>query len=226
MAKVLLDVGAHIGETLKVARDPKWGFDAIYCFEPAPQCWDQIEALADQRVTLLPFGLWSEDATLTLHDPGLVGASLMSAKSLTSDSVEVQLRSASEWFAANVSASDEVIVKINCEGAECEILEALLTAGELSKIDELVVHFDVKKVPGKESEERRIRDKLEAAGVPYRDADTIFFGKNIYDKTTNWLEYYHATGPKRLLYSVVRRAEFAIRGPIYEFRVRYLRLRP
>jgi len=33
--RIFLDVGGHHGETLDVALDPRWGFDKIYCFEPA-----------------------------------------------------------------------------------------------------------------------------------------------------------------------------------------------
>jgi hypothetical protein len=42
--KVFLDVGAHLGETLEAALDPRYAFDRIYCFEPAQTCRAQLEA--------------------------------------------------------------------------------------------------------------------------------------------------------------------------------------
>ena len=48
--KVFLDVGAHLGETLEVVQDRRWGFERIVSFEPAPGCWPHVEAVAGERV--------------------------------------------------------------------------------------------------------------------------------------------------------------------------------
>ena len=220
MAKVLLDIGAHSGETLEVAMAPRWAFDRIHCIEPAPQCWARLEELADERVQIHRFGLWSSDATLELHDPGMVGASLFESKRRSGTSVEVELRDAADWFEQHVSGEDEVVVKLNCEGAECDILDRLLAAGELSKVDEMVVHFDVRKVPGQAHREAATRAALDAAEVPYRPAESIFFGRNVTEKTENWLAWYEASGVARWRHSVLRRAEFAARTRLYRVRHR------
>lgn len=220
MAKVMIDVGAHLGETLAVAMEPAWGFDRIYSFEPAPVCWPALHELADDRVEVLPFGLWSSDETLTLYDPGSIGASVHRSKPSHGASVEIQVRDAAVWFRENVRASDEVVMKLNCEGAECEVLDRLLDEGELSKVDELLVHFDVRKVPGEERREADTRERLDRAGVSYRPAEQLFFGRTTQEKTRNWLAWYHAAGPARLKYSVLRRAEFAVRARVYYLRVR------
>jgi len=223
MAKVFLDIGAHVGETLQVAMEPRWGFDRIYSFEPAPQCWPVLEAMADERVIILPFGLWSSDATLVLHDPGQVGASLIEDKKLTGTVSEVEVRDAAAWFEENVRASDEVVVKVNCEGAECDVLDRLLEADQLSKVDELLVHFDVRKIDSRRHREAETRSRLDAAAIPYRPADQIFFGRNVHDKTVNWLSWYDATGIRRLRYSVVRRYEFAARVRVFDAKQRLTR---
>jgi len=220
MARVFLDVGAHVGETLQVAMEPRWGFDRIHSFEPAPQCWPVLGEMADERVSILPFGLWSSDAKLLLHDPGRVGASLIEDKQLTGTVAEVEVRDAATWFEENVRASDEVVVKVNCEGAECDVLDRLLDADQLSKVDELLVHFDVRKIDSQRHREAETRSRLDAAGIPYRPAEQIFFGRNVHDKTVNWLSWYHATGIRRLRYSVVRRSEFAARVRAYELKQR------
>ena len=218
MSKVFLDIGAHVGETLQVAMRERWAFDRIVCFEPAPQCWADLEALADERVELCKFGLWTCDTTMALHDPGAIGASLFAAKSISVESAMVDLRDAAHWFSANISATDEVIVKVNCEGAECDLLAHLLAAGELSNIREMVVHFDVRKVDGSEGKEEPVRRALDEARVPYRAAETIFFGRNTPEKTLNWLAWLHAPRWKRPLYSVIRRIEFKARVTIYNLR--------
>ncbi len=220
VAKVFLDVGAHDGETLSVAMDRRWSFDRIVSFEPAPQCWPALDALADERVEICRFGLWVCDTTMALHDPGAIGASLFSAKSIGSESTVVDLRDAAVWFTENLSTTDEVVIKINCEGAECDLLMHLLAAGKLSQVREMVVHFDVRKVDGMAPKERPVREALDAARVPYRAAETILFGRNTPEKTLNWLTWLHAPRWKRPWYSVGRRIEFKARVFVYNRRHR------
>lgn len=216
----MLDVGAHRGETLAVALEPKWGFERIYSFEPAPQCWPRLEAIADERTTILPFGLWTQDAELMLHDPGTVGASLMEGKRLTTSTAVVSVRDAARWFQENISCADEVVMKVNCEGAECDLLEHLLNHGQLHKVSALLVHFDVRKIPSMRHREAETRALLDAARIPYRPAEAIFFGRNISEKTANWLAWHQSTGVRRLRYSLARRMEFAVRTRVYGYRHR------
>jgi FkbM family methyltransferase len=216
--KVFIDVGAHVGESLVIAQQPRWGFTHLYSFEPAPNCWPILGQLADHRTAVLQFGLWSTDAELELYDPGAIGASLFEGKSLSGASIPVDLRDAAEWFAANIDRDDEVVMKINCEGAECEVLDRLLSAGELSKVDHLVVHFDVRKVPGMADLEAPLRSRMTRAGIPYHAADDMLIGRNISEKTANWLEWYHASRFGRMRHTLLRRAEFAGRIRVYEWR--------
>ena len=218
MKKVLVDVGAHTGETLSVAMQEKWGFDQIYSFEPASPCWPSLDRMADDRVKILRFGLWSQDAQMILHDPGSIGASVHQSKAARPNSLLAEFKDAAKWFDDNIDPSDEVVVKLNCEGAECEILDRLLEAGHLENVSELLIHFDVRKVPGQEFREAETRHALDRAGVRYRSAETIFFGRNTQEKTANWLAWYNAKGVRKLRYSLVRRVEFAIRRPAYRLR--------
>jgi hypothetical protein len=98
--KVFLDVGAHTGETLRAVRDPKYGFDHIYCFEPSAACRAALESVRDRRVTVCPFGLWNATVERVLHDSGSLGASLFADKFSTERPGErAQFVRASEWFA-------------------------------------------------------------------------------------------------------------------------------
>jgi FkbM family methyltransferase len=211
MSRVFLDIGAHVGETLEVVKEPRWGFDRIYCFEPAPQCWDRLEALVDDRVRLFRFGLWSCDTSMPLHEPGEIGASVFGSKSSGAPADTVALRDVSVWFAEHLSDEDHVVAKINCEGAEIEIISRLLDTGQIRELDELLVHFDIRKVPGQEHREAEIRGRLDGSSVPYRAAESIFFGRNVQEKTRNWLSWYQAGPAKRPWYSVVRRVSYSAR---------------
>jgi hypothetical protein len=114
--KVFLDVGAHTGETPRAVRDPKYGFDHIYCFEPGPPSRAALESVRDRRVTVCPFGLWNSTGEHVLHDSGSLGASLFADKFPTERPGEpAQFVRASEWFRGNLGPGDEIYLKLNCE---------------------------------------------------------------------------------------------------------------
>jgi FkbM family methyltransferase len=220
--KVFLDIGAHIGETLSVVRQPRWGFDRIVCFEPAPVCWPQIEALADERVELCRFGLWSEDKTITLHNPGYVGASIAADSSAVTDTMECEFRDAAAWFAQNLAEGDLVYAKINIEGAEADLIDRLFQSGELSKIDHLLVHFDVRKAPSLAHREPGIHAALLASGVDFQPAEKIQFG-GVIRGTRNWLRWVEGNPWTRdLRFKVLRRCGHAVRRRLYPTKLRLL----
>jgi FkbM family methyltransferase len=222
--KVFLDVGAHIGETLDVVRHAEWAFDSIVCFEPAPECWSQIAAFADDRVELCRFGLWDRDEDIELHNPGAVGASLWEDKDVVTGSTRCEFRDAATWFRNNVHRDDTVYMKINTEGAEVEMIRCLAAGGQLSKVDHLLVHFDVRKVPSKRHQEAEARTLLETAGVSYLSADEIQFG-GVSRGTRNWLRWCEAGRARDLRFKVLPRFVFIFRRRLYPLKRRLLRAR-
>jgi hypothetical protein len=113
--KVFLDVGGHVGETLTVAMEPRWGFDRIWTFEPASACRERLRALADERVTVVPAGLWSSDTTMEPHDPGTLHASIDAAASRHGQTEECRFIDAAAWMAEHVDDGDRVWMKVNVE---------------------------------------------------------------------------------------------------------------
>jgi FkbM family methyltransferase len=218
--KVFVDVGAHVGETLVIAQEPRWGFDQIHCFEPAPSCWAPLEAAADERTTIHRFGLWHSDARLVLHDAGTIAGNVFGETTATTSTVEIDVRDAGAWFDAHLDGRDEIVVKINAEGAECVILNRLVEADQIGKLAEVLVHFDVRKFPSLRDQEAPTRELLAQSGVDYRGADEIFFGRTFRAKTVNWLQWYHATGVRRFWFARVRQAGFALRVRVYRLRMR------
>jgi FkbM family methyltransferase len=222
--KVFLDIGAHNGETLLVVREPEWCFDRIVCFEPAPVCWPKIEALADSRVELCRFGLWKGDATIDLHNPGQIGASMSADKDEVTDVTPCDFRDAARWFADNLTDGDEVYAKINAEGAEVDIIDNLAMAGVLRQIDHLLLHFDIRKIPSLRSREPAMRAALEAADVEYQPADEIQFGV-VGRGTRNWLRWCISNPRTRnLRYKTLGRLGHRVRLRLYPVKQIALRL--
>jgi hypothetical protein len=79
-------------------------------------------------------------------------------------------------------------LKINIEASEVEVLSRLLGSGEIAKVDHLVVHFDVDKI-GQGDRAVPIRARLDAARVPWRDANQVLFGRTHADKIATWLAW-------------------------------------
>jgi FkbM family methyltransferase len=187
--KVFLDVGAHEGETLDAVRDPKFGFERIYCFEPASACWPALESVCDPRVTVCRFGLWNETTEHELHDPGSVGATLFADKfKQPRSAVPASFIRATDWFRENLAAEDEVYVKLNCEGAEVDIVEDLLDSGELVRMRAVMIDPDVRKVPSQAHREREVRERLAASGLTnYALEEDVMIGATHRDRIHHWL---------------------------------------
>jgi FkbM family methyltransferase len=197
--KVFLDVGAHTGESLNAVRDPKFGFDRIYCFEPASACWPALEAVRDPRVTLCRFGLWDRTCEQPLYDAGSIGASLFADKFKTSrpDQVARFVR-ASDWFREHLREDDEIFLKLNCEGAECDIVDDLLDSGEFARVRSAMIDPDARKVPSLAHRERELRARLAATGATnYFMEEDVMVGATHRDRIQNWLRLAGAEASSR-----------------------------
>ena len=105
-------------------------------------------------------------AERTLYDPGSRGASLFADKFRTTPAEEViRLVRATDWFRAELGADDVIYMKLNCEGAEADIVADLLDSGELSRVRAVMIDPDVRKIPSQAHRERELRQRLAASGL-------------------------------------------------------------
>jgi hypothetical protein len=160
--RIFLDVGANTGQSLKVAMRPEFAFDWIVCFEPAPQCWPHLLAASDNRVA-------------PLYEPGRKGASMWAKEYARSSISEVcEFERASDWFREEIRPDDRVWLKLNAEGAECAILEDLLSSGEFAKVTHALIGWHGKKIPEVAERERALRDHLnDLERVSYAEYTTL-----------------------------------------------------
>jgi FkbM family methyltransferase len=167
--KIFLDVGAHVGETVDGAL--KSGIvDHTYCFEPVAACLKELEKFNVPGVTILPFGLANTTRSATVYNPGTLGASIYKDSEWTQPNAldlcpygsteNCEFVQASEWFRNNLLADDIVIMKLNCEGAECEILEDLMDSGEIRKVHFLNISWDSEMFPGMRGRRYRVEKML------------------------------------------------------------------
>lgn len=189
--KIFLDVGAHIGQTLAIALEDKYAFDKIYCFEPVKECCDIIRNFKNKRVEVCEYGLWNENCIARLYAPKSRSASLFKDKfKFKVRSRDITLVKASEWFRQNLKEEDAIYLKLNCEGAECGILDDLINSGEYKKIDVLMVDFDVRKIPSQRHLMNEMKAKLNTLDIPKTFfIDEYNLGRGTHDYFTRfWLD--------------------------------------
>ena len=176
--RIFVDVGAHYGETLEVALDPAWGFDRIFLLEPASVCHAPLRNFRDRRISLHPVALGATNGTATLYGAGLLGGSLFREKRQKAQAQEItteQIRvvRASEWFGTNIPDGAEVFMKFNCEGAECDIIDELISAGLGPRLTSLYVDFDVRKIDQLSHRQAEVEGRLDHANVRFVTSDSL-----------------------------------------------------
>lgn len=164
---IFLDVGGYRGETLLEVIKPRYDFDVIHTFEPvSSNCKIIHDTIKDSRVIVHEYGLWNKTCEYTIYDAGSPGGTLFKEKFTggrkrrsNTDTI-CSFVKASEWFENNINNTDRVIMKINCEGAEVDIINDLLSSNKYDMVYNLMIDFDVRKIRGKETLEKETISKL------------------------------------------------------------------
>lgn len=196
--RIFLDVGANTGQTLAAVLDPEFRFDEIYCFEPVKSCWKELQNVAEKyqfasnvTVRIVPWGLWNQNGDKLIIEPGSLGGSIFKKNKSRSDATELcRFVRASEWFAANIEEGNTVFLKLNCEGAECDIIDDLLDSGQFGKVTYMMVDFDVRKIASQKHRQAEIMARFETAGIKYPRFATskeVMRGATHQDRIKNWL---------------------------------------
>lgn len=170
MSKVLLDVGGHHGQTIELILS-RFKMDRIYTFEPSPVCLEILHKKFDDnpKVTICEFGLFSKTCDITLYNSGSQGGTVWDDYQTTCNPEKREdlchFVKASDWFKDNLSKDDEIFLKINAEGSECDIVSDLIFSGEYNKVKATLIDFDVRKSPSNKYKEHLLHDQLRDAGI-------------------------------------------------------------
>lgn len=190
---IFLDVGAHEGQTLEEVTKPSYSFDRIIAFEPMPAQYAHLVARfgAMSAVELLNYGLADATSARPIYGTNdQMEASIYAAKNDVDATVVTwcQILEASEFFRRHITGDDTVIVKLNCEGAEVPILNNLIDTGEIHKIANVMVDFDIRKVVGREVEEEALLARFrEVEFTRFVLCEDVMVGPTHQDRIANWL---------------------------------------
>ncbi len=215
--KIFIDIGAHIGQTIQAVLDPKYQFDKIYSFEPVITLHENLKRIAekDQRITLFNFGLWNQNCTKNIYSPESLGGSLYADHESVSqaDYIKCQFKNASEWFAEHIKNTDEVYVKLNCEGAEIEILLDLCASGEIHKITNVAIDFDSRKIPSLKDKDQLILQNFTQIGFTnFSLVEHIMRGPTHLVRIQSWLDQTSAI--KKSFYTSVKQLGYVTKSVI------------
>jgi FkbM family methyltransferase len=195
---ILIDVGAHVGETLSVALNAKWAFDHVHSFEPDPACVLELErrfaaAVADGRLTIHPVALGDRAGEVTLFGDNAGGAASVAPGFLRDASrrIAVPMIDVNAFLDAQISPNAKLYIKLNCEGGEVAILDRLCERARIDDIASIMADFDVVRASGGYYQKRRVLAKARARGLPILLAEHVMVGRGD-GRLANWFAHYPA----------------------------------
>lgn len=179
--KVFIDIGAHHGQSSEVALDPKFGFDFVIAFEPSKASFNRLSKLRHPKLQVHNLGLGNRTRQTLLYGAGELGASIFELKKqlLAEQDLrqeKVQIVSAAEQLGFILTETNEVFLKMNCEGSEVEVLESLLKAKMLPLVDFVYVDFDIKKVVNQEGVAQYFEKMLQDSEIKYVTPELLNMG--------------------------------------------------
>jgi FkbM family methyltransferase len=170
---IAIDCGANVGDiSTKMA---KTGV-SVYSFEPNPFAFSKLQhrTSAFPNVTCINKGVWDKNITATLyfHQEAVENQEFWSfASSIFSNkgnvdpnhSTEVELIDLTEFIEKLDQPVD--LLKIDIEGAECEVLDKFLRKNLQEKVKLTLVETHDTKIPGLKEKTDAIRHIIKEKGI-------------------------------------------------------------
>jgi FkbM family methyltransferase len=148
MQNVLIDIGAHFGESLEEALRPIYKIDRVYAIEPSTIGINKLLRFKDKRLKIFPIALSDYNGKVNLFSAGSVGGTLFSDKKRHWKNIEtVPVFKFSEFALSNLNKNDNIYLKINVEGSELFILKEILKIYQKINFKSILLSIDIEKVP-------------------------------------------------------------------------------
>lgn len=170
MRHIFIDCGSHLGQSVrefmktKIFSEHKW---EIFCFEANPFLDHLVLLESPHIVNFQQKAVWVKNGTIPLYiDQGTSceGSSVCESKTTgkldKEHPVIVHCFDLSEWIQVNFDLKDEIILKMDIEGAEYDVLEKMIQDETIKYINTLFVEFHAEKIGIDLTREHRILQKL------------------------------------------------------------------
>jgi len=170
---IAIDCGANVG--LISTKLAKTGA-IVYSFEPNPYAFQKLVSRVSSfpNVECINKGVWDRNTTMQLYfhqeaknddEFWSFGSSIMKNKGNVdkSRSVEVELVDLTEFIEGLNSRVD--LLKIDIEGAECEVLEKFIQKNLHKKVGITLVETHDSKIEGQKARTDRVRQLIREKGI-------------------------------------------------------------
>ncbi|NSX54707.1 FkbM family methyltransferase [Parasulfitobacter algicola] len=153
--KLCIDLGANIGEISKIMAKQA---STVYAFEPDPWTAEQLRKnlISINNVEVVEAAVGVEDSTISMYRHNDFESDQITSSQSTStfaDKTNIDLNNAIEVqqidfvrFLADLN-TDIGVIKMDIEGSEVAVLNALLEAPILNRIDYIFVETHEKRIP-------------------------------------------------------------------------------
>ena len=194
MAKYFIDAGANNSCSARLfrAKYDKYMEYYIYSFEVDPRFVNCFKGIPN--LTFINKAVWVEDGEALFYldyDPSMAGGSLIkekkSGKLDKQHPIIVETIDFSKWVLSTFSSADEIILKMDIEGAEYPVLEKMINSGSFDYIKELWIEWHWKKVCLQEEKHNNLINKI---AIPTRkwaglEEAKKFFGPGFFEGVCN-----------------------------------------
>ena len=172
MSQFFYDCGANTGQTFEWFLLPgKFARHHVVCFEPSPR---NLSALAEtcramnsrfSSVRIVPAALGRPGLHRFYEGKTPMGDSLLESRAHADAykemAIEVPTLSLADYLHTHTTPDDEVVIKLDVEGAEGDVLEDLLDAGPLDRVRRILVEWH-----GADPRQAILTNRCAAAGRP------------------------------------------------------------
>ena len=163
MKRVMIDIGACNGKTCKKYLNENF---KVYAFEPLPYNVNQIEHHDNLTVVRAAVGSYNGTAYLFLgpkntHQNCYWGTSIFEDKTNVTDtkSFEVAMVKLSDYWRHSIYWPVDLL-RMNCEGAEYDILEDLMDAGIINRFKKIQFQDHTLDIPSLEGRSKDVYQRL------------------------------------------------------------------
>jgi len=193
MRRIFIDLGSHIGESVKFFRKhhPQGNEFEVFCFEPLPDNVAKLEAMKDVwNISIIPKAAATYNSSQSFYT-GLSESGSLSDKKRTGGldgkkRIQVDTIDFTAWFNELVSGDyvPEIWLKMNIEGAEYGIIEKLHERGLIPFVHKWYLQWHWTKIALDKHKHDEIKymipqDKLFAWGAMFGDAFINEFKKSL-----------------------------------------------
>lgn len=169
MSAYFYDGGANIGQTFAwYLLKGQFARHHVVCFEPSPRNLSALavtcRAMRDRfsSVRIVPAALGTPGLRPFYEGKTPMGDSLLQARaSADSLTIETPTISLATYMRTHTDDGDDVVLKLDIEGAEADVLEDLLDAGPVNRLRQVLVEWH-----GADPRLESIESRFAAAGVP------------------------------------------------------------